>query len=273
MGSEQPRPIPPSPRPTGPLHRAQAPPTASLVGVGAAWSWVGVAGGGRGVTASGAGTFKGRIWPHPGCNRPGGETRRPCSALVLAVPYLATCVPERTVETQGALVGGWSRGSHGGGSCRGGGARGKGLAHLHEAGDDLCKQNTKSFWKWLNTEAGEGGQEIRGQLSPSALNAGSQGRRITVPMDVGSGTVEGRGVWGSPAPPLPLDTPTVPDPRLYTPRAFHFLARSTFLFFSKLVQAQTLTLLQLMVEQSGRGLPRGPPASTIPNPLALSLMA
>ena len=55
-----------------------------------------------------------------------------------------------------------------------------------------CANNTKSFWKQLNTEAG-GGQETRGQLSPSALSSSvpppsvQNTLTITHSMDVGSG--------------------------------------------------------------------------------------
>lgn len=66
-------------------------------------------------------------------------------------------------------------------------------------------------------------------------------------------------------PPLPTGQAHCPRPSTLHSQSFHFLATETF-YFSKLVRPR-LTLLQLMVEQSGRGLPRGPPASTVPNPL------
>lgn len=151
--------------------------------------------------------------------------------------HLATYVQREQLRPKGPLLGGWSRGSHGGGVMQGRGT-GKGLGPPPRRGDDLCKQNTKSFWKWLNTEAG-GGQETRGQLSPSALSSSAPPPRVTFgitrAMDVGSGTVEGRESGGSPAPPPPTGHAHCPRPSTLHSQSFHFLATDTF-YFSKLVR-------------------------------------
>ena len=160
----------------------------------------------------------------------------------LVFPSRNLCA-ERAVETQGALVGAWS----GGVVTWWGGHAGAGYGEGSRAtstGDGLCKQNTKSFWKWLNTEAG-GGQETRGQLSPLALSSLAPSPRvqntfgITHSMDVGSGTVEGRESGRSPAPPRPPGHTHCPRPLTLHSQSFHFLATETF-YFSKLIRPRLL---------------------------------
>lgn len=75
---------------------------------------------------------------------------------------------------------------------------GKGLGPPPRRADDLCKQNTKSFWKRLNTEAG-GGQETRGQLSPSALSSSAPPPRVRNTLESHAPWTWGlgprRGIW------------------------------------------------------------------------------
>lgn len=154
--------------------------------------------------------------------------------------HLATYVQREQLRPKGPLSGGGVGGAVTWWGGHAGAGYGEGSRATSTAGDDLCKQNTKSFWKWLNTEAG-GGQETWGQLSPLALSSSAPSPRvrntfgITHSMDMGSGTMEGRESGRSPAPPPPPGHAHCPRPLALHSQSFHFLATETF-YFSKLIR-------------------------------------
>lgn len=136
MGSEQ----PPSPR-APPL--TLAPGTSHLFpGWGGmeegappgAWGGVGGSGGGEGSLPVGAQDVQEQDGPTQGVTGQAGGPKGLAQLSGLVFPSRNLCA-ERAVETQGALVGGWSGGGGHmvGGSCRGG-VRGGVSGHLHGGG-------------------------------------------------------------------------------------------------------------------------------------------
>ena len=79
---------------------------------------------------------------------------------------------------------------------------------------------------------------------------------------------EGEGDWDEPRATLSHWTRTLSQTLGPTRPELSLFSHRNLLLFFQTYQAQTLNLQQLMVGQSGRGLPRAPSASAIPNHLA-----
>lgn len=123
-----------------------------------------------------------------------------------------------------------------------------------------CANNTKSFWKQLNNEAGRrpGDQGATEPLSPEQLSSPTQCSKHTHNYTLhgrGVRTVKGRETGMNPEPPSPTGHAHCPRPLALHAQSFHFLVTETFFYFSKLIRPRLSTFSSQWWGKVGGGSP------------------